>query len=60
LTKAEWQPVLEKATAFITAWQKGMMAREGWLVLVTTVIAVKPIHQFLVAEAPVWLHEEIA
>jgi hypothetical protein len=55
LTKAEWQPMLDKAIAFAPPWRRGLLARAGRLVLVKTVIAAKPIHQLLVAEAPVWL-----
>jgi hypothetical protein len=39
--------------------QRGMIAREGRLILIKTVVAAKPIHQMLVAEAPMWLLEEI-
>ena len=59
LTKAEWQPMLDKVIDFIPAWQRGMIAREGRLTLVKTVIAAKPVHHLLVADTPVWLLEEV-
>ena len=59
LTKAEWQSMLDKVIDFIPAWQKGMIAREGRLTLVKTVIAAKPVHHLLVADASVWLLEEV-
>ena len=59
LTKDEWKPMIDKAVAFMPPWQRGLMAREGRLVLVKTVIAAKPIHHLLVAEAPLWVLEEI-
>jgi hypothetical protein len=33
----------------LPAWQRGMIAREGRLILIKTVVAAKPIHQMLVA-----------
>jgi hypothetical protein len=55
LTKAEWQPMLNKAIASAPPWQRGLLVRAGRLVQVKTVTAAKPIHQLLFAEAPVWL-----
>ena len=59
LTKAEWQPLLDQVLATMPAWQSGMIARAGRLTLVKSVVAARPVHQLLVAEAPCWLLEEI-
>jgi hypothetical protein len=59
LTKAQWQPVLDRLIDFLPAWQRGLIARHGRLLLIKSVIAAKPIHQMLVAEAPVWMLEEL-
>lgn len=36
-----------------------MVAREGRLILIKSVIAAKPIHQLLITEALAWLLEEV-
>lgn len=59
LTRAEWLPILDSAIQFMPAWQRGMIARQGRLVLIKSVIAAKPIHHLLVAKAPLWLIEEL-
>jgi hypothetical protein len=59
LTKAEWQPMVDKAIEFMPAWQKGLIARPGRLTLVKTVIAARAVHQLLVMEAPTWALEEV-
>jgi hypothetical protein len=59
LTKAEWQPILDKAMNFVPAWQRGLIARPGRLILIKSVIMAKIIHHLLIAEAPVWLLDEI-
>jgi hypothetical protein len=59
LTKDQWQPMLDQAINFLPAWQRGMIARAGRLNPIKSVIAAKPIHHLLVAEAPVWLLEEL-
>jgi hypothetical protein len=41
------------------AWQRGLIDRAGRLILIKAVIMARPIHQLLIAEAPVWLLEEI-
>lgn len=50
LTKAEWQPMVDAAVAFIPAWQRGLISCEGRLVLNKSVIAVKPVHHLLVSD----------
>ncbi|KAM0828821.1 hypothetical protein ACQ4PT_067280 [Festuca glaucescens] len=60
LTKAEWQPFLDRIVEFIPAWQRGLIQKQGRLILVKSVISAKTTHQCLVAEAPVWLLEEAA
>ncbi|KAM0878677.1 hypothetical protein ACQ4PT_034721 [Festuca glaucescens] len=59
LTKAQWQPVLDQVIASLPAWQRGLLARSGRLVLIKAVVMARPIHQLLVADAPAWLLEEI-
>jgi hypothetical protein len=41
------------------AWWRGLLAWSGRLVLIKSVILARPIHQLLVADALVWLLEEI-
>jgi hypothetical protein len=59
LTKAEWQPMLDRVIKCVPSWQRGLIRREGRLVLVNSVVAARTVHQMVVAEAPVWLLEEI-
>ncbi|KAM0866294.1 hypothetical protein ACQ4PT_042721 [Festuca glaucescens] len=59
LTKAEWQPMIDKVIHCVPAWQRGMIEKSGRLILIKSVIAAHPIHHLLVAEAPAWALEEI-
>jgi hypothetical protein len=59
LTKAEWEPLLDKALHCVPSWFTGMIGREGFLTLTKAVLAAWPIHQLLIADAPVWLLEEL-
>jgi hypothetical protein len=59
LTKAEWQPLLDQVVKSVSAWQRGLIRREGRLVLVNLVAAARAVHQLIVAEAPTWLLEEV-
>jgi hypothetical protein len=59
LTRAQWQPMLDAAIRIIPAWQRGMIARAGRLTLVKSVMAARPVHHLLIAEAPIWVLEEI-
>jgi hypothetical protein len=59
LSKAEWQPLLDQVTKCVPAWQRGLIRREGRLVLINSVVAARAVHQMVVAEAPVWLLEDI-
>jgi hypothetical protein len=59
LTKAQWQPALDRIIDFLPAWQRGLIGREERLTLIKMVVAAKPIHQLMVAEAPVWLLDEV-
>ena len=52
LTRAEWKPMIDKATAFMSPWQQGLMGREGRLVQAKSVSASMPIHHPLVTNAP--------
>ncbi|KAM0919247.1 hypothetical protein ACQ4PT_008360 [Festuca glaucescens] len=59
LTRNEWQPVLDKTLNCIPAWQRGLIARQGRLVLIKCVVMARPVHHLLVADAPTWLLEEV-
>jgi hypothetical protein len=59
LTKAQWQPVLDVVVKIIPSWHRGLIAKPGRLTLVKSVMAARVVHQFIVAEAPAWLLEEI-
>jgi hypothetical protein len=59
LTKAELQPLLDSVFRIVPAWQRGMMARTGRLILINAVISARAIHHLLVEDAPAWLLEEI-
>jgi hypothetical protein len=45
LTKAEWQPFLDRIVEFVPAWQRGLIQKQGRLILVKSVISAKPVHQ---------------
>ncbi|XP_051211871.1 uncharacterized protein [Lolium perenne] len=59
LSRAHWQPVLDKVIASLPAWQWGLLTRSGRLILIKSAVTARPIHQLLIMEAPVWLMEEI-
>jgi hypothetical protein len=52
--------VLGCELANFPAWQHGMIARAGRLVLIKAVISARPVHPLLVEDAPMWLLEEVA
>jgi hypothetical protein len=52
LTKAEWQPVLDKLLDCVPAWQWGLIVREGSLILIKAVVFARPIHLLLITDAP--------
>jgi hypothetical protein len=43
----------------VPAWQRGLIRREGGLVLINYAVAARAVHQMVVAEALVWLLEDI-
>jgi hypothetical protein len=59
LTKAEWQPLIDKVIHCAPAWQRGMIQKSGRLILIKSVISARPIQQLMVAEAPAWVLEEL-
>ena len=59
LSKAEWQPMLDMAVNLVPPWMKSLIARVGRLILVKSVLSARPVHHLLVANAPVWLLQEI-
>jgi hypothetical protein len=38
LTRAEWQPLLDKVIKSVPAWQRGLIKKEGRLVLINSVV----------------------
>jgi hypothetical protein len=59
LNKVHWQPILDHIIASLPAWQRGLLQRSGRLILIKSAIMARPIHQVLLAEAPVWMLVEI-
>ncbi|XP_071683699.1 uncharacterized protein [Lolium perenne] len=59
LTKAEWQPMIDQVIHCVPAWQRGMIQKSGRLILIKSFISVRPIHQLMVAEARVWVIDEL-
>ena len=59
LTHSEWQPLLDGVVHVVPAWQRGLIARDGRLMLIKTVMMARTIHHILVDEPPDWLVEEI-
>ena len=59
LSRANWQPLIDRVIAFLPPWQRGLLQRSGRLILIKAVVAAKPIHHLLIAEAPDWVLEEI-
>jgi hypothetical protein len=59
LTKNQWQPILDKIIDFFLAWQRGMIARKGHLILIKLVVTAKSIHQMIIVEALAWVLDEI-
>ena len=59
LKKRDWQPMLDKAKKCAPGWQRGLLQRSGRLVLVKSVVAAKPIHHFMITDAPGWVFEEL-
>jgi hypothetical protein len=59
LTKGQWQPMLDRVINFLPAWQRFFLDRPGRLILIKAVVMARPIHQLLIAEAPVWLLEQV-
>ncbi|KAM0899969.1 hypothetical protein ACQ4PT_020948 [Festuca glaucescens] len=59
LTRAQWQPMIDASTRIAPAWQHGLIAKPGRLVLVQAVMSAMPIHHLLITEAPVWVFEEL-
>ena len=59
LARAEWQPMLDHVLNCFPAWQRGLLQRSGRPILMKSVVTARPVHHLLVADAPVWLLEEI-
>ena len=59
LARAEWQPMLDKVRHFLPGWQKGLIQRPGRLILVQSVVAARPVHHPMIAEAPEWVLEDM-
>jgi hypothetical protein len=59
LTKAEWQPSLDKALHYVPTWLRSMTGREGHLTLIKSELTAQTIYQLLIADAPVWLLDKM-
>jgi hypothetical protein len=59
LTKAQWQPLIDATTHLVPAWQRGLIAKPGRLVLIKAVMCARPTHNLLISEAPAWLIQEV-
>jgi hypothetical protein len=59
LTRAQWQPMLDKALMCLPAWQRGLIDREGRLILIKSVLVARAVHNLLVNDPPAWLLEEL-
>jgi hypothetical protein len=44
LTTAEWQPLLDQVVKSVPTWQRGLIRREGRLVLINSVVAARAVH----------------
>lgn len=59
LSRTDWQPMLDKAKRCVPAWQRGMIQKPGRLILVKSIISARPIHSFMVMDAPAWVFEKL-
>jgi hypothetical protein len=59
LRRNQWQPLLDRALNSVPCWHRGLIDRPGCLIIIKSVIAVRPLHHLLVAEAPDWLLDEL-
>jgi exonuclease III len=59
LRRADWQPLVDQARKILPAWQRGLIQRQGRLILIKSVSSARPIHQLMVLKAPAWVFEEI-
>ena len=51
--------MIDSAVHLLPAWQRGLIARAGRLILVKNVMSAKPVHHLLVLEPPEWVLEEL-
>jgi hypothetical protein len=51
--------MLDKIIACLPSWQSGLITREGRFLLISAVIAARPLHLLLTAEAPDWFLDKI-
>jgi mannosylglycoprotein endo-beta-mannosidase len=47
LKKVHWQPILDQVIAMLPAWQKGLLQRQGRLILIKAVVTARLVHQLL-------------
>lgn len=59
LTKAKWQPVLDRARRFVPVWQRGLIKRHGHLVLAKSVTSANPTHHLMDSDVPDWVFGDI-
>jgi hypothetical protein len=51
--------MIDATVRIVPPWQRGLITKAGRVVLVQAVMTARPIHHLLVADAPVWVLEEI-
>jgi hypothetical protein len=51
--------MIDAAIKITPAWQRGLMSKQGRLVLVQAVMTARPIHHLLITDAPFWVLEEL-
>ena len=59
LTKTQWQVLIDRVVDWLPAWQRGLIAKQGRLILIKSVVMARPAHNLLVEDPPVWVVEEI-
>jgi hypothetical protein len=52
LTCAQWLSLLDATVKIVPAWQRGLIARPGRLVMIKAVMVARPIHNLLIDKAP--------
>jgi hypothetical protein len=51
--------MLDASLRIVLAWLRGLINKQGRLVLVQAVMSMRPVHHLLVTDAPVWVFDEL-